>query len=339
MSDDTLCGKRICFPVPGRVELEDVKIDTANLGGSEVVVQGLRSVISPGTELAHFRGDSAGGVLGHAHRADTRFYPGYAMVGTVLAAGNASGLAPGMKVLSHTPHQSIVRFDARERVCVELPKGIGPDVAPFARLVQVGGISLQLSNARPGDTVAVIGLGPVGNLVAQLAQASGYRVVGVERSEARRALARAVGLTTVVEPENALEVLSPPGATLVLECSGRQGALRLGTELCALRGEIMTVGAPWIPEAEVAASSIVARVFERFLTLRSGWEWQAPRYGEGRSIANCTSWIVEELAAGVIKTKPLVSGVIRPEEAQNAYEHIEQDPDRHVTYLFNWEEN
>ena len=80
-------------------------------------------------------------------------------------------------------------------------------MAPLARLAQVGGVSLQLAAARPGDTVGVIGLGPVGNLVAQLAQVSGYGVVGVERSASRRALAQACGLKRVVPPEEARDAL------------------------------------------------------------------------------------------------------------------------------------
>ena len=83
------------------------------------------------------------------------------MVGTVLAAGEASGVTEGSTVLSHTRHQSVARFDHRERLCVPLPAGLGVDVAPLARLAQVGGVSLQLAAARPGDSVAVIGLGPL----------------------------------------------------------------------------------------------------------------------------------------------------------------------------------
>ena len=123
------------------------------------------------------------------------------MVGTVLAAGEASGVTEGSTVLSHTRHQSVARFDHRERLCVPLPAGLGVDVAPLARLAQVGGVSLQLAAARPGDSVAVIGLGPVGNLVAQLAHVSGYRVVGVERSARRRALAQACGLKRSSRPK------------------------------------------------------------------------------------------------------------------------------------------
>jgi hypothetical protein len=190
-----------------------VIVDLRALGPHEVVVQARRSVISPGTELAHYRGESLVGLLPPAQRPHQPFHPGYAMAGTVLAAGLDSGFAAGTSVLPYTPHQSVVRFDPRQQVCLPLPAGIGPDIAPFARLGQIGGISLRLAAARPADTVAVIGLGPVGNLVAQLAQASGYRVVSVERWPGRRELARPAGLSTIVAPEEAGDAVAPAGAT------------------------------------------------------------------------------------------------------------------------------
>ena len=328
---------RVVFPEPRRVELEEVIVDLRELGPHEVVVRARRSVISPGTELAHYRGDSLGGLLPPGQRPYQPFHPGYAMAGIVLAAGSDSGFAAGTSVLSHTPHQSVVRFDARQHVCLPLPAGIDLDIAPFARLGQIGGISLQLTAARPGDTVAVIGLGPVGNLVAQLAQASGYRVVSVERSPGRRDLARSAGLSTVVGPEEAGHAVAPAGASLVLECSGSQHAVQLATEICARHGEVMMVGAPWQREPEVAASSVTARVFERFLSLRSGWEWQVPLYDGERSVAGCTRWVLERLADGSVATGRLVSGTITPDRAHAAYGVLDGEPDRHLTFLFDWE--
>jgi threonine dehydrogenase-like Zn-dependent dehydrogenase len=327
----------VVFPGSYRVELEEVLVDLSDLGPHEVVVQARRSLISSGTELAHYRGDSLVGLGPPVQGPRPTFHPGYAMVGTVLAAGPNSGFAVGASVLSHTPHQSVVRFDPGQYVCLPLPAGIGLDVAPFARIGQVGAVSLQLSAARPGDTVAVIGLGLVGNLVAQLAQASGYRVVSVELSPGRRELAHSTGLSTVVAPDGARDALGPSGAKLVLECSGSQHGVLLATEICASHGEVMTVGGPWRAEPEVAASSVVARVFERFLSLRSGWEWQVPLYGEGVSIAGCTRWVLERLTDGSVSTVPLVSGTVSPERAHAAYALLDSDPERHITFLFDWE--
>jgi threonine dehydrogenase-like Zn-dependent dehydrogenase len=332
----TRSATRIVFPEPHRVELEQVEVNLDNLGPHEVVVQARRSVISPGTELAHYRGENLSGVLGHAARRAGPFFPGYAMAGTVMAAGAEAGLVAGAEVISHTPHQSVARFDRRERVCVPLPPGLSLDVAPFARLAQVGGVSLQVADARPGDTVAVIGLGPVGNLVGQLANASGYRVVGVERSADRRRVATATGLKTVISPEEAGAAQALPEPNLVLECSGRPAAVVLATELCRPHGQVMTVGAPWRPEPEVPASSVLGRVFERFLSLRSGWEWQVPHYGD-RSVAACTVWVLDRLADGSVKTAPLTSGTVRPEAAASAYQLLADDPEHHMTFLLDWE--
>jgi 2-desacetyl-2-hydroxyethyl bacteriochlorophyllide A dehydrogenase len=327
---------RIVFPEPGRVEVEQIEVSLADPGPQEVVVKSLRSVISPGTELAHYRGDALAGVLPHAHRRGDPFYPGYAMVGTILAAGQESTVPVGTNVLAHTRHQSVARFDLRERVCVPLPTGLALDVAPFARLAQVGGVSLQLAEARPGDKIAVIGLGPVGNLVAQLAQGSGFRVVGVERSAGRRALAEACGLKSAVSPDDAHDAFGPDGAKLVLECSGSASAVVLATEICARHGEVMTVGAPWRAETEVPASSVVAQVFERFLSLRSGWEWQVPLYGD-RSVAGCTNWVLDQLAEGSLTTAPLVSAKVSPDQAGWAYNLLDTEPDRYFTILLDWE--
>ena len=52
----------IVFSEPRRVELEEMVIDLRDIGPHEVVVQARRSVISPGTELAYYRGDSLVGL-------------------------------------------------------------------------------------------------------------------------------------------------------------------------------------------------------------------------------------------------------------------------------------
>jgi hypothetical protein len=84
-SRSALCDARR-FPAPCRVELEDMIVDLRELGPHEVVVQARRSVISAGTELAHYRGDSLLGLLPPVQRPHQPFHPGYAMAGTVRCA-------------------------------------------------------------------------------------------------------------------------------------------------------------------------------------------------------------------------------------------------------------
>ncbi len=140
-SAGTHLARRICFVAARRVELEEVVVDTGDLGPDEVVALAQRSVISPGTELAQYRGDAGHGALFPGRPPEEPFVPGYATAGRVIAAGEATGLEVGMAVLAHTPHQSLVRFNGRERLCVPLPEAVSLVVAPFARLAQVGAVA------------------------------------------------------------------------------------------------------------------------------------------------------------------------------------------------------
>src|SRR5579875_695188 len=337
--DGVLASSAIVMPDQGQVEVVAGEVDPGDLGPEEVVVGAKYSVISPGTELAHYRGDAANGVLAHAGRRGYPFYPGYAMSATVLAAGPDTGLQPGQRVLSHTPHASVARLDRSRVVCVPVPEGLDDAVVPFARLAQVGGVSLQLSAARAGDVVAVVGLGAIGNLAAQLAQAAGCEVIGVDPSGFRRDVARRSGIEWVGDPDEAKEYLGKGGrARVVIECSGRSAGVVLAADLCAPHGEVFTVGAPWTADPEVPASAVLAPVFEKYLNLRSGWEWQIPRYGDGygRSIVGCTTWILQQLAAGTVTTEPLVTDVVPPSGAAEAYRRLANEPDHAVTFLIDW---
>ena len=84
------------------------------------------------------------------------------------------------------------------------------------------------------------------------------------------------------------------------------------------------------------ASSVVARVFERFLCLRSGWEWQVPLYGD-RSVAGCTSWAMRRLADGSLNAGPLISGRVTPDRVGQAYNLLDSQPDQHFTFLLDWD--
>jgi hypothetical protein len=85
----------------------------------------------------------------------------------------------------------------------------------------------------------------------------------------------------------------------------------------------------------VAASSVLGRVFERFLSLRSGWEWQVPHYGD-RSVAACTAWVLDRLADSSLRTAPLASGTVPPEAAASAYQSLADDPEHYMTFLLDW---
>lgn len=330
--------RRIVLDGVRSVRVEELAADTEPVGSHEVVVATHYSLISPGTELAYYRGRDNDAFLSGAQSLYP-IHPGYAAAATVMAAGGESGFREGQRVLSHTEHQSRQRFDVRRRLCLAVPDDVPDRQVPFCRLAQVGGVSLRAAKVDPGELVVVIGLGPVGNLVAQLAQAAGADVVGVEPLEARRKLAEQCGLGHVVEPAAATDaVTGRGGGRLVLECSGRGSAAVLATDLAARGGQVVTVGAPWRSDAEVPVSAFVAGIFKNYLTVRSGWEWQFPLYDsdDGNSLAACSRWVLDCLATGSLVVDPLITDVVEPGDAARAYQQLDEAPGQHFGTLFDW---
>ncbi len=85
---------------------------------------------------------------------------------------------------------------ARARI---LPRETDPVLGIFS---QIGAITLNGTldaQINIGETVAVFGLGVVGQLVAQLARRSGARVIGVDLLGTRRDLAEQLGADVVID--------------------------------------------------------------------------------------------------------------------------------------------
>ena len=100
---------------------------------------------------------------------------------------------------------------------------------------------LEMTTVHPGETVLIAGVGAIGLLAAQVARASGARVIacGTQADAARLEVAARVGVqrTIDVTQEDALEITrsltGEEGADLFADCSGSPDAARLG--LTALR--------------------------------------------------------------------------------------------------------
>ena len=332
--------ERIVMAGPRAVRLERDWIADDPPSPHEVVLRTYYSLISPGTELAHYTGTAD---LGHIPAQPYPWYPGYAAVGAVVAAGEEAGVRPGDLVLAHTPHQSAVRFDCRRRICVCIPDGVPPHVATVARLGQVSAVSLRTSAARAGDRAAVIGLGLVGNCAAQLLRIAGMRVLGVEISPQRRALAERCGVSPIVDPQergawDAAVEWSGGGCRLLLECSGRVKAVESALALAMPHGEVVLVGAAWRRDTEVPATDIVRPIFDKYLLLRSGWEWQLPLYGAEPpgSIAGCTEWVLDCIRDGTFRAADLITDVIAPADAAEAYRQLLENPAAHLAVVIDW---
>ena len=136
-----------------------------------------------------------------------------------------------------------------------------PDVLPFERAalsepccVAYNAVAVK-SSIRPGDTVLVIGPGPIGLLCAEMARIAGAGtliVAGTKQDASRLDVARALGATQTVDIQttNIVDYMrgigDGLGADLVIDAAGASAAMKAALEIVRPGGQITKVG--WGPQ-------------------------------------------------------------------------------------------
>jgi len=283
------------------------------------------TLASPGTELAAYTGTS---------------FPvhfGYAAVFEVERKGSGvDDLNLGDRVFCMGPHRSY-QSCAREEL-VPLPAGLPPEVALFARLMNVTMTTLHTTRIRPPEKVLVTGLGIVGNIGAQIFSSCGYEVTACDPNASRRKIAERSGIPCVLPgvPIGRTDVEGRVG--LVLECSGHEQAVLDGCRVLRKGGELVMVGVPWKRLTDIYAHELLRQVFHRYITLRSGWEWQLPLGAadfQGNSIYGNLAAALGWLAEGRVRVEGLYHA-ISPSRAQAAYSRLLEKKGGVLTYVFSW---
>jgi D-arabinose 1-dehydrogenase-like Zn-dependent alcohol dehydrogenase len=111
---------------------------------------------------------------------------------------------------------------------------------------------LRNSGARPGDVVAVLGLGGLGHLGVQFAAKSGFKTIAIARGEDKSPLARTLGASLYIDSQAqdpAKELRKLGGAKIVLATVTSGEAMKAVIGGLAVNGTFMIIGA--VPSLEV----------------------------------------------------------------------------------------
>jgi len=204
--------------------------------------------------------------------------------------------------------------------------------------------TLRTTAARAGDGVAVFGLGVIGTMGAQVFQASGYEVLGVDPLAARREQAKACGLRHADSADDDLlaawrERLGETPCRLVVETSGTSQAVLSATRLASVGAEIVLVGLQWKRDHAVSASELLQVIFTKYLHLRSGWEWELPvmptNFARGSVYQNLRH-AMHLLARGELRVGPLRSHLLPAAEAETAYRGLRDDKATYRSVVLDW---
>ncbi len=333
--------RAVTFQAPGEVRLDE-KPDPEIGAGDEALVRVEASGIC-GSDLHIFHGRVP---------VEPGFTIGHEFVGTVLAVGDdVERVAVGDRVLGcfHTACATCaacLRSDYHrcergrtfghgsklgdlqgaqaEQLLVpranltlrQVPEGMVDEAALFAGDVMGAGYhAVAHAGMRAGDTVAVLGLGPVGLCAVQAAKAGGAaQVFAIDTVEPRLEMARRFGAEpmhlTEDEPKRAIRAETEGrGVDVVVDAVGDPGPLELAISLARDAGTVSGIGA-YAGRGEV----LLGLAWLKGLTLRLG-------------LANVIAHLDRVLAlmsAGVLDPTPLVTHHMKLDEAPEAYALYDQ---------------
>jgi L-iditol 2-dehydrogenase len=137
-----------------------------------------------------------------------------------------------------------------------LPDGYDPACGSLLEPLGVAVHSADLAHLRFGWTVAVVGCGPIGLMLIELAVLAGCAVTAVEPLPHRRDAARRAGATTVLEPDEVTGGALDGTCDVAFEVSGADDGLARSTVLVRPGGRIVLVGIPGDDTTTFAASTM-----------------------------------------------------------------------------------
>ncbi|MDE3720416.1 2,3-butanediol dehydrogenase [Nocardiopsis sp. N85] len=206
-----------------------------------------------------------------------------------------------------------------------MPEGISPTVAALVEPMAVAWHAVRRAGLVPGESVLIVGAGPVGLELLMVARAwSAGHITVSEISETRRRQAVDFGADLVLDPTE-VDVVSkvraraPGGVDMAFEASGA-GTPALLTMIGSLRkgGRAVTVsqGRP------VEFDPTVLMLAEIDLTGSFGYD--GPDFPA----------VIESIRIGNLSPKPLITDRVSLEEArERGYEELLAHGDRHVKIL------
>jgi len=326
----------------GNRQLELMTFDDPSPGPRDVVLE-IKASGMCGSDLHRYRAAPGGGVSGGIKRSSTPVIAGHEPCGVVAALGSgvsetearigqrvmdhhysgcgvckhcASGWAQmclqGTTVYGSGGHGAHARYmKVPVSTLVPLPDALSFEVgAAIACGTGTAYGALRRIDLRGDQTIAIFGQGPVGLAGTQLAVAMGARVIALDLSPERRAMASAFGADVVLDPMGndpvgaIRELTHGEGAHKTLDCSSSPQARAQAVRAARTWGTACFVGEGGDVTLEVSPDML-----RRQITLVASWTFS--KMGQ----ADCAEFIADR----AIPTERIFTHRWKLEQAEEAY--------------------
>ena len=264
---------------------------------------------------------------------------GYCNAGVVLEVGEGvTGFTVGDRVVSNGPHAELVCMPVN--LCARIPEGVSDDEAAFTVLASVGLQGIRLAKPTLGENIAIIGMGLIGLLTAQLLLANGCRVLGIDLDPHRLALAHSLGveiadLKSGVDPVAAGLAFSGGrgvDAVLITASTKSSDPVHQAAQMSRKRGRIVLVGVTGLELSradfyekelsfQVSCSYGPGRYDDKYEQAGQDYPFGFVRWTEQRNFEA----VLSLMSSGKLDANPLISKHLPQLQAADAYRLLLED--------------
>ena len=185
------------------------------------------------------------------NRLDRPLTLGYSSAGTVIQVGDGvDDFKPGNRVVcaggGYAVHAEYALVPMN--LVAHLPKGVNFESGAFATIGAIALNGIRLANPQVGEISAVIGMGLLGLLAAQIIRASGCKVVGMDISPDRLAFTQKIGIRAELNKnikEKFIQMTHGRGFDHIFICADTTSnePVELAGEIARDRAHVIAIGA------------------------------------------------------------------------------------------------
>jgi threonine dehydrogenase-like Zn-dependent dehydrogenase len=323
-------------------QVEIVQEERPEVKPSYILVKTLYSAISPGTELTILQNSK-----------DTPITLGYSAMGVVEEAGNGITDVKKGDLVAVYGAPYVQHADALlvpKTLYSKVPQNVEPKEAALGGIGAIAIHALRTAELQFGETVVIVGMGLLGQMIAKIANAASYHVITYDLHEDRVEMIRKdegiEAFTTAEEMKAELKrSTNGEGADAVLLCAGGKKSPLTGQSLEWIRnkGKVVIVGdiEPDFPrnlmfskEAQLLISRAggPGRYDKVYEAEAIDYPYGFVRWTEGRNLSE----YIRLVSKGRIDVRPFIQDVVDVSEAEAAYEELLNKPSTALTKIINF---
>ncbi|KAH8597646.1 chaperonin 10-like protein [Bisporella sp. PMI_857] len=248
--------------------------------------------------------------------------PGYPCRRCSACLSGHYNLCPDMHFAATPPYDGTLAgfYSNPEDFCYKLPDHVSLQEGALIEPLAVGVHITKQAEIKPGQSVIVMGAGPVGLLCCAVAKAYGAsKIISVDIQPSRLEFAKSYAATHTWTParvsgeENAANLIKEfelgEGADVVIDASGAEPSIQTSIHVVR-RGGVYVQGGMGKPDINFPIMALCTKE----ITVKGSF-----RYGSGDY-----KLAVELVASGKVDVKKLITSTVKFEEAEEAFKSVKE---------------